>query len=79
MTIFVPCKVWLRKQFDAMNKDLRSAVYYQKPAILQEFSIEMEAAILAGSVADKTSVETTGQEVEEYDFGTDGFNHTWGE
>lgn len=57
----------------------RRNIPYQQPAVLQEFSIEMEAAILAGSVADKTSVKTTGQEVDTYDFKEDSFNHSWGE
>ena len=51
------------------------------PAILQELSLLGESPILQGSVASDMTVTATGQEVEDYDFGsanTEGFNHTWG-
>ena len=50
---------------------------YVSPVVLQSVSLEMEEGILAGSVADSTKVQTTGQEVQTYDFNDDSFNHVW--
>lgn len=41
------------------------------------FLVEMETSILAGSVAEKTTVKSTGQKVEEYDFSQSSFNQVW--
>ena len=40
--------------------------------------MELETPILAGSVVNKSSkIETTGQEVIEYDFNDSSFNQVW--
>jgi len=48
---------------------------YYKPKINK--IIKFESNILAGSVIEKTSVTTTGQEVIVYDFNDNQFNHDW--
>ncbi len=48
------------------------------PAVLQALSLRGETPILAGSVAEQTTVTATGQEVQEYDFNENTFNHEWG-
>ena len=52
---------------------------YVSPVVLQSVSLEMEEGILAGSVANNASVQTTGQEVVTYDFSPSSttFNHEW--
>ena len=51
---------------------------YITPSILKTISIEMESGILLGSIVDNATVETTGQEVVNYDFNnTELFNHKW--
>lgn len=47
------------------------------PAILQEVTLLPETAVLTGSVADNTTIVSTGQAVQEYDFSGDSFNHQW--
>ena len=51
---------------------------FVRPAILQELSLLPDMPILAGSVVDNTTIVSTGQEVQEWDYGTD-FDHEWEE
>lgn len=51
---------------------------YGTPTILQETRIVLEQNLMA-SVVDNLTVESTGQEVETFDFNSTEFNHTWGE
>ncbi len=48
-----------------------------KPAILRELDLLGDGPILQGSVSDNTTVVSTGQEVKDYDFSGDTFNHQW--
>ena len=50
---------------------------YKTPAILREVFLQVEGEILAGSVVDTTTVVSTGQEVETYNFDSEVFNHEW--
>ena len=52
---------------------------YKHPEVLREVRTETESAFLLGSVVDNIgAVESTGQEVKEYDFADEQtFNHTW--
>jgi hypothetical protein len=50
---------------------------YVSPKVLQKVPVEPEDKILAGSVADSTSVQTAGQEVVTQDFSGESFNHEW--
>lgn len=50
---------------------------YQSPTVLKEVSVLLERDFLAASLVDEALVVSTGQEVEEYDFTSEGFNHTW--
>ena len=52
---------------------------YMRPEVLREVCMETEYAFLLGSIVDNVgSVESTGQEVKEYDFAEEQtFNHTW--
>ena len=52
---------------------------YQTPRVLQEVSVLVEESFLAASLVDTAVVTSVGQEVEEYDFTTDEFNHQWEE
>ncbi len=55
------------------------SVTYNRPKILQKVGVQVESAFLLGSVVDNLApVESTGQEVKEYNFADDTqFNHTW--
>lgn len=51
---------------------------FVRPAILQELSLLPDTPILQASVVDDTTIVSTGQDVENYDFGTDQtYNHQW--
>ena len=52
---------------------------FTRPAILQELSLLPDSPILAGSVVDNTTILSTGQTVENYDFSPEqsDFNHEW--
>ena len=50
---------------------------YKAPAILREVNLQVEGEILTGSVVDTTTVVSTGQEVEEFDFSDTQFNQDW--
>lgn len=52
---------------------------YIPARVYQRLSIEMEGALLAGSVVEKMKVESAGQEVETFDFTGNVFNHNWEE
>ena len=53
--------------------------FYKHPEVLREVCMETECAFLLGSIVDNVgAVESTGQEVKEYNFAEDQtFNHTW--
>ena len=55
------------------------AKIYKRPEVLREVRTELECAFLLGSIVDNIGVvESTGQEVKEYDFSEEqSFNHTW--
>ena len=59
------------------NEKLR----FESPCVRSRIHLELESNILAASVSDTMTVETTGQEVVTYgsfDAGGDtGFNHEW--
>ena len=50
---------------------------FVRPAVLQDLSLLPETPILAGSVVDNATIVSTGQEVENYDFSVEDFNHNW--
>ena len=53
---------------------------YTPARVYERLSIEMEGALLAGSVVDKMGVQSVGQKVDDYNFGDhDAFNFSWGE
>ena len=52
---------------------------YLAPRVLQEVSVRVERAFLAASLVDTAVVTSVGQEVEEFDFTSDEFNHQWEE
>ena len=52
---------------------------YLAPRVLQEVSVSVEKAFLEASLVDTAVVTYVGQEVEEFDFDTDQFNHQWEE
>ena len=51
---------------------------FTRPALLQEFSLLPDTPILAGSVVDNTTIVSTGQEVQDWNYETD-FDHNWEE
>ncbi len=52
--------------------------FYKRPEVLREVRTEVECAFLLGSIVDNVgTVESTGQEVKEYNFTEEQFNHTW--
>ena len=52
---------------------------YAAPAILRLVDYAPHEALLAGSIVDKATVTSQGQEVETYQWNTEGFNHEWGD
>ena len=52
---------------------------YVPPLILRNVAVYAERALLAGSVVDKATVTSVGQEVNDLDWSAEGFNHTWEE
>lgn len=54
--------------------------HYRIPAILREVQLELEANLMA-SVVDKTKIQSSGQEVQTYDYGAPAeenvFKHDW--
>ena len=52
---------------------------YKCPLVIREVGVETETSFLLGSIVDNVgAVESTGQEVKEYDFSEEQtFNHTW--
>ena len=55
------------------------STFYKHPEVLREVCVQSEDAFLLGSIVDNVgTVESTGQEVKEYDFADQTqFNHTW--
>ena len=50
--------------------------FYQFPAILRQ--VRMEGSILTASIHENMTVETTGHQVQNYDWSNEQpFNHTW--
>lgn len=52
---------------------------YMAPVVRKRVSVELETSILTGSVVnDKSTIQTTGQKVETYDFSdASTFNTSW--
>lgn len=50
---------------------------YKTPIIKRVVLLNNGCGILSGSVVDKSFVKTMGQEVVEYDFSDNDFNHDW--
>ena len=50
---------------------------YATPAILRQVAFVCDESVLAGSIVDTLDVTSTGQELEDKNFETDGFTHTW--
>ena len=53
---------------------------FESPRVIRTVQMNLEQSILTASVADNTTVETTGQEVVQYGPGTSNdtmFNHEW--
>lgn len=66
-----------------MNENKKSYMtdlqrYYTPPRVLKTIGVQLELSFLEASVVNRqTKIETAGQEVEEHDFATTGFNSTW--
>ena len=59
---------------------MKEKTSYSPPEVLERIAIEMESAILGGSVVDNMgTVSTSGQSVEEFDLSSGGFNSSWEE
>ena len=50
---------------------------YAAPAILRLVDFAPHEALLVGSIVDKATVTSQGQQVETYEWNTEGFNHDW--
>ena len=60
-----------------MNKT-KQKIPYTPPRVVRSLSLEMEQAILGGSVVDKIEgVHAVPQDVQTYDFSDTQFNHHW--
>ena len=61
-----------------MYKTMKQKKQFTRPAVLQELSLLPDTPILAGSVVDNTTIVSTGQEVQDWNYETD-FDHNWEE
>ena len=52
---------------------------YVAPAILRETALAPAWQLMASSTVDQTTVVSTGQPVDNIEWSTDDFNHTWGD
>lgn len=50
---------------------------YVAPAVLRELAFIPCESLLGGSIVDKATVTSVGQEVDTYDFSGSTFNHEW--
>ena len=50
---------------------------FESPRVIRSVQMNLEQSILTASVADTTTIETTGQEVVEYGADPATFNHEW--
>ena len=50
---------------------------YKTPQIKKIVTLDSGREFLSGSVVEKTSVKSMGQEVVDFDFSGDDFNHEW--
>ena len=51
---------------------------YMSPAILKKVLLEGDTPILAASAVDNTTIKSTGQETQNWNY-ENGFDHNWGE
>ena len=58
-------------------RNLSTRKPFIRPAVLREILFEAEAPVLAGSVVDNTTVVSTGQDTQAFDFSGSNFNHQW--
>lgn len=56
---------------------MKQKYHYDSPAIVRVIQLHTTGELLSGSVVDHSTVTTMGQEVTDYDFSQDGFNHEW--
>ena len=57
---------------------MKKKVQFSSPAILQEVNLSVESNFLASVVDNMAPVESSGQEVKEYNFADETqFNHNW--
>lgn len=50
---------------------------YIAPSVLRVVSVQVESALMAGSIMNDPNVKAVGQEVDTYDFSDSSFNHNW--
>ena len=50
---------------------------YESPFIQRVVHLQMEGELLSGSVVNHIEVTSMGQDVENFDFSGDSFNHEW--
>lgn len=50
---------------------------YESPAHLREINVYACLGVLSCSIVDNASITSTGQQVDNYDFGGADFNHNW--
>lgn len=56
---------------------MKQKYHYDSPAIVRVIQLHTTGELLSGSVVNHSTVTTMGQEVTDYDFSKDGFNHEW--
>lgn len=64
-----------KKQYIMHTKGIKDT--YVSPAISRQVTLTSSGSILSGSILNEMEVTSTGQEVVDKDFDTDGFTHTW--
>ena len=57
---------------------MKQKKHFIRPAVLQELNILPETPILQASIVTSTTVTTTGQEIQDYNWNDSSFNHDWG-
>ena len=57
--------------------NIKRKQHYDAPAVLRELAFIPREYLLAGSIVDKATVTSQGQQVDTYNFEDTQFNHEW--
>ena len=56
---------------------MKQKKHFIRPAVLQELTLLPDTPILQASIVSSTTVTTTGQQTQDYNWSDTSFNHDW--